>query len=105
MKDVSIHLWKAELPRPERKVILGRLRTILRILRNSAKRHLVDMDFERLRWRNAWTLGELKKLSQELAGEGLTGAARFIRNSANYMASLRQAGHERGERAQHQQPD
>ena len=88
VKDVSIHLWKAELPRPERTVILGRLRTILRILRNSARKHLVDMDFERLRWRIDWTLGELKKLAGELAGEGLTGAARFIRNSANYMVTF-----------------
>lgn len=88
VKDVSIHLWKAELPRGERKPIHDRLRTILSTLRNSARKHLVDEDFERLRWRIDWALKELRKLSRELAGEGLTGAARFIRNSANYMVTF-----------------
>ena len=88
VRDVSIHLWKAEMPRGERKPILDRLRTILRTLRNSARRHLMDEDFERLQWRIDWTLNELRKLSRELTREGLTGAAKFIRNSANYMVTF-----------------
>jgi len=88
VKEVNIHLWKAELPRRERTVILGRLRTVLRTLRNSARNHLVDGDFERLQWRIDWALGELKRLSHELVDEGLTGAVRFIRNSANYLVTF-----------------
>ena len=75
------------LPKRKRTVIRVRLRTVLRTLRNSAKKHLVDGDFERLRGRTEWALGELKKLAGELVEEGLTGAAKFIRNSANYMVT------------------
>lgn len=87
VREVNNHLWRAELPKRERAVIRGRLRTVLRTLRNSARRHLVDGDFERLQRRIKWTLGELRKLAGELVEEGLTGAARFIRNSANYLVT------------------
>jgi len=43
---------------------------------------------DRLRWRIDWALRELRRLAGELLDEGLTGAAKFIRNSANYMVTF-----------------
>jgi hypothetical protein len=39
-------------------------------------------------WRIDWALRELRRLARELLDEGLTGAAKFIRNSANYMVTF-----------------
>jgi len=47
----------------------------------------VDGDVDRLRWRIDWAHGELKKLAGELVEMGLTGAAKFIRNSANILVT------------------
>jgi len=88
VKDVNNHLWRAEMPYGERKEIRARLRSVLRILRNSARKHLKDKNFERLRWRIDWALEELRKLAGELREEGFTGAAKFIVNSANYMVTF-----------------
>ena len=46
VREVNTHLWRAGLPKRERKLIRGRLRTILRILRYLARKHLKDMDLE-----------------------------------------------------------
>jgi hypothetical protein len=46
--EVNTHLWRAGLPRRERKLIRGRLRAVLRTLRNSVRKHLVDGDLNRL---------------------------------------------------------
>ena len=85
--EVNTHLWRAGLPRRERKEIRARLRTILRTCRNSAMKHLKDGDTERLQWRIDETLRELKELAQELMEEGLTAAAKFLRNSVNYLVT------------------
>jgi transposase-like protein len=88
VREVNTHLWRAGLPKQERKEIRARLRTILNTCRNSAIKHLKDKDMERLQWRINKTLDELKKLAQELGEEGLTAAAKFLRNSANYMVTF-----------------
>ena len=88
VREVSIHLWKAGLPKQERKDILGRLKAVLHTCRNSALKHLKDGDAGRLQWRIEKTLRDLKELARELAEEGLTGAAKFLRNSANYMITF-----------------
>lgn len=46
-------------------------------------KHLKDM--ERLLWRTNKTLNDLKQLAKELVEEGLTTAAKFIRNSVDCM--------------------
>jgi len=68
-------------PRHEREEVCRRLRSILSACRNSVIEHLKDKNIERLRWRIEKTLIELKHL-EELTEEGLTTAAKFIRNSA-----------------------
>jgi len=88
VRETNIHLWKAGLPLQDRKKIKRRLRTILHTCRNSAIKHLKDQDMERLRWRINKTLTELKQLARELLEDGFTGAAKFIRNSANYMITF-----------------
>lgn len=87
VKEAGNHLWRAGLPKAERRLILGRLRLILRILRSSVKKHLVDKDYGRLRWRISWTLDELAGLADELAAQGLVYTAGFIRRSANYVVT------------------
>jgi transposase-like protein len=88
VREVGIHLWKAGLPKKERKEIRRRLRAILQTLRNSTVKHLKDRDIERLLWRINKTLEALKQLAKELLDEGLTSAARFLRNSANYTVTF-----------------
>jgi hypothetical protein len=55
----------------ERKMIRGRLRTILDTFRSYAIKHLEDWDMRRREWRIDWTIRELEKLAQELVEEGL----------------------------------
>lgn len=86
--DVKFYLWSAGLPKGQRDEIAGKLEAILRMLRNSVSKHLADRDFERLSRRIQWTLSELDKLSRVLLSDGLESAARFIRNSANYMVTF-----------------
>lgn len=81
------HLWRVGRPKRKRKEIRAGLRAILRTCRNSAIKHLVDGDTERLQWRIDEKLRELKRLAQKLVEEGLTAAAKFLRNSANYMVT------------------
>jgi len=88
VREMSFHLWKAGLPKQERKEIRTRLKTMLQTLRNSAIKHLKDGDTERLQWRINKTLTDLKQLAQELMEDGLTTAAKFLRNSANYMVTF-----------------
>jgi transposase-like protein len=87
-REVSFHLWKAGLPKQERKGILTKLTTILQRLRNSAIKHLKDQDTQRLRWRINKTLADLKRLADELSKEGLVSVAKFIRSSANYTVTF-----------------
>ena len=61
---------------------------MLQTLRNSSIKHLRDGDTERLQWRISKTLTDLGKLAQELVEDGLTTAAKFLRNSANYMITF-----------------
>jgi len=88
VRETGYHLWKAGLPKQERKEIRTKLRTILHALRNSTLKHLKDGDAERLQWRINKTLKDLKKLAQELVEDGLTTAAKFLRNSANYLTTF-----------------
>ena len=86
--DVRFYLWNAGLPKEQRKEISGKLIGVLEVLRNSVSKHLVDKDFERLKWRISWTLSELNKLSSMLLLDGLDVVARFIRNAANYLVTF-----------------
>jgi transposase-like protein len=88
VRETGYHLWKAGLPKQERKLIRTRLRTILNTCRNSAIKRLKDKYVERLRWRINKTLADLGQLADELLEDGLTGAAKFLRNSANYMVTF-----------------
>lgn len=88
VRETGYHLWKAGLPKQERKEIRTKLRTILHTLRNSTLKHLKDGDAERLQWRINKTLADLKQLAQELVEDGLTSAAKFLRNSANYLTTF-----------------
>jgi hypothetical protein len=72
------------LPKEQRKEIASKLE----ILRKSVSKHLLDKDFERLKWRIEWTLLKLEELSKQLVEDGLEMVARFIRNSANYMVTF-----------------
>jgi len=86
--DVRFYLWSAGLPKMQRKEIVNRLTGILETLHKSVNKHLVDKDFERLRWRIYWTLSELDKLGRGLLEDGLDAAAGFIRNAANYLVTF-----------------
>jgi len=86
--DVGYSLWKAGLPKQERKEIRTKLKAILNTCRNSTIKHLKDGDVERLQWRINKTLADLKQLAKELVEEGLTTTAKFLRNSANYMVTF-----------------
>ncbi len=43
---------------------------------------------ERLKWRINKTLVDLEELAKELVEDGLTSAAKFLRNSANYLVTF-----------------
>ena len=86
--DVGYSLWKAGLPKQDRKAIRTRLKAILHTCRNSVIRHLKDQDMERLQWRINKTLADLQHLAKELAEDGLTTTAKFIRNAANYLVTF-----------------
>ena len=86
--DVRFYLWSANLPKSQRDVIARKLEGILEILRNSVNKHVVDSNYERLKWRIDWTLCELEKLSRELIEARLPVVARFIKNAANYMVTF-----------------
>jgi len=86
--DGGYSLWKAGLPKQERKAIRTRLQAILNTSRNSVLRHLKDQDMERLQWRINETLADLKQLAKDLAEDGLTATAKFIRNAANYLITF-----------------
>ena len=77
VRDVSFNLWKAGLPKQDRKEILTKLLVILQALRNSVIKHLKDQDTQRLQWRINKTLADLKQLANELSKEGLVSAAKF----------------------------
>jgi len=102
---VSIHLWKAQLPKQERKEICSRLRAILNTCRSSALKHLADGDAERLRWRINKTLTDLKQLAKELVEDGLTAAAKFLRAELGKLHdNLRKTGDETDKHTIHKQP-
>jgi hypothetical protein len=61
--DVRFYLYNADLPKEQRKEVASKLLAVLEILRNSLSKHLVDKDFERLKWRISWTLLELETFS------------------------------------------
>lgn len=86
--DVRFYLWNAGLSKDKRKEIANKLIVILETLRNSVSKHVVDGDFERLKWRINWTLSELEKLSGMLLEDGLDTVARFVRNAANYLVTF-----------------
>ena len=86
--DVRFYLWNAGLPKEQRRKIAVKLTGILETLRNSVNKHLVDKDFERLKWRIEWALFKLEELSQELFLDGLDVVARFVRNAANYLVTF-----------------
>lgn len=88
VRDVGCHLWKAGLPKQERKEIRTKLEAILYTCRNSTIKHLKDGDIERLEWRINKTLKDLKQLAHELVEDSLTTAAKFLRNSANYLITF-----------------
>jgi transposase-like protein len=85
---MNIHLWKAGLPRQERKAIRARLRAILQTCRYATIQHLKDYDMNRLQWRINQTLADFTHLAQELLDDGLTGAAKFLRNDASYLVTF-----------------
>jgi transposase-like protein len=87
VRQAGNHLWRAGVPKARRRSILNKLVTILRVLRFSVRKHLLDKDFGRLRWRIDWTLSELRKLASELVDAGSVGAGKFIRQSANYLVT------------------
>jgi hypothetical protein len=88
IRDVKFYLWQAGLSKVERKEISGRVETVLWTLRSSVEKHVASGDVAALRWRVDWALLELKKISGELLGAGLTAVSRFICNSANYMVTF-----------------
>ena len=101
VKDVNTHLWKAELPKQERKPILDRLRTILRTLRNSARKHLVDKDLgtpveDRLDPKEA------QGVDQRANGGRVNGCSQVHQKLGQLRSHLRQAGYERGGGALHE---
>lgn len=76
------------MPKQERGEIRAKLKAILGTCRNSTLKHLKDRDFERLQWGINKTLTDLKQLVRELLEDGLTGATKFIQNSANCMVTF-----------------
>jgi transposase-like protein len=88
IREVNYTLWTAGLPKQERKEIRTRLKAILQTCRNSTIKHLKDQNVERLQWRINKALADLKQLAKELAEDGLTSTAKFIRNSANYTITF-----------------
>jgi len=86
--DVRFYLWSAGLLKEQRKEIASKLIAVLEILRKSVSKHLLDKDFERLKWRIDWTLLKLEELSKQLVEDGLEMVARFIKNSANYLVTF-----------------
>jgi len=88
IRDVKFYLWQAGLSKVERKEISGRVESVLWALRGSVERHVVDGDVKSLRWRVDWALLQLKRISSELLGAGLTIISRFICNAANHLVTF-----------------
>jgi len=85
--DVGYPLWKAGLPKQEKRRSAQDSKPYY-TCRNSKIKHLKDQNMERLQWRINKTLADLKQLAKELVKEGLTTTAKFIQNSANYMITF-----------------
>ncbi|NLB77104.1 MAG: hypothetical protein GX799_11695 [Crenarchaeota archaeon] len=86
--DVRFYLWSANVLKDQRDILVGKLETVLVILRNSVNKHLADGNFGRLKWRINWSLLELEMLSWEMLEAGLPAVARFIKRAANYMVTF-----------------
>ena len=88
IRDVKFYLWSAGVSKVERKAISGRVEVVLWTLRDSVLKHVVDGDVKLLRWHVDWTLEQLKSISSELLGAGLTTVSRFICNAANHLITF-----------------
>ncbi|MFQ6052430.1 MAG: transposase [Candidatus Hydrothermarchaeota archaeon] len=86
-KEVGYKLWQDSVPKEERDGILGELKAMLYTLKNSVEKHAKDGDMERLKHRVNLTLKGLKELADRVGRMGCFRAAKFIRNSANYMVT------------------
>jgi len=86
-RQVGYKLWQDKLPKDERDVIIKELKALLYALKNSVEKHAIDGDMDRLKNRVDSTLKGLKELADRVAWMGCLRAAKFIRNSANYMVT------------------
>lgn len=79
-------LWEDRIMSLEdRKIVVGRLQTVLYTLKNSVEKHLQDKNTEALKSRIDQTVADLKKISSELWKLGCRRTAKFIKDYSNSM--------------------
>ena len=88
IKHLLFTLWREKMSPDERHEAREAMRHALFPLVYSARKHLEDGDFERLRARIDWTLGELRDLARGLRGRGYPKAAGFIERNAGFMVTF-----------------
>lgn len=69
----------------ERKIIVGKLQTVLYTLKNSVEKHLIDKNTEDLKGRINKTVDDLHDMSKELWKLGCRKTAKFIKEYSNRM--------------------
>ena len=88
-RDTSFKLWQdGEMTLEERKGIISSLKGVLFPLTNSVVEHREDRDVAALKRRINCTVGELKKLAEELWKLGCRKAASFIRDYSNTLVTF-----------------
>jgi hypothetical protein len=79
VKTTMYYLWKEQYPKEERMKIKKEISRIISTLKNSVKKHRIDSDFARLKWRIDKTQEELLLIANELLSSNKSSnAAKFI---------------------------
>ena len=84
VKTTMYYLWKEQYPKEERMKIKKEISRIISTLKNSVKKHRIDSDFARLKWRIDKTKEELLPIANELLSRNKSSnAAKFILRTAD----------------------
>jgi len=86
VKTTMYYLWKEQYPKGDRMKIKKEISRIISTLKNSVKKHRIDSDFARLKWRIDKTQEELLLIANELLSRNKDSmAAKFILRTAGKL--------------------
>jgi hypothetical protein len=86
VKTTMYYLWKEQYPKEDRMKIKKEISRIISTLKKSVKKHRIDSDFARLKWRIDKTQEELLLIANELLSRNKDSiAAKFILRTAGKL--------------------